>query len=185
MKRLFIVLAVIGGIMFITCLAIDAPPLVYFVLIGILVFVGFLTAPIFKQADELKADGKIINRDPSFVESAQIFTLSSISKDTLVTALKNEGLPFNGLEWKTSGDSFGFSYNRWTAQMVKLDCEATNLSRYKFSFTGWQTMSHGTIIDIMQMNQLLTAIEKAFIKLDQNTKVKTERIKVNTNSSIF
>jgi hypothetical protein len=184
MKRLYIALAVIGGIMIVTCLAIGAPPMMYLIMLGILAVVGFFTAPLFKQADEMLASGKIINRDPSFRENIEIFTLSKTSTESLIAAMKNEGLPFAGLEWKTGTDAMGFSYSDWTAQLVKLDGNDV-FDKYEFRFLQWQEGRGGGSITITQMNQLLTAIEKAFISLDPNTKVQIERAKITTKTKFF
>ena len=184
MKRLWIALAVFGVIMIGTCIALDAPTIVYFICFGILGAVYFITAPLFKAADNLLSSGMIITRDADFMKNAQIFMLSKMSMDTLISAMKKEGLPFDGLSWKAGEDAMSFSYNQWDAQMIKLPNDY-EYDKFRFSFTGWQTMKYGQAVDITQMNQLLTAIEKAFIKLDPNTKVKTEQIKVNTKSSFL
>jgi len=150
----------------------------YLIIFGIFVVLYFICAPLYKQAAELQAQGKIITRNPNFVETAQIFILSNVSMENIIAALKAEGLPFAGLEWKTGDDAMGFWYDKWTAQVVKIDSD-DDRDRYKFNFTEWQPYA-GTAVNSTQMNQLLTAIEKAFIKLDSNTKVQTERIKFNT-----
>ena len=184
MRRMIIVLAVLGAIILVTCLAMGAPPMVYLICLVVLVVVGFFVAPLFKQADEMFASGAIIKRDAKFMENAQIFTLSNVSTETLIAAMKNAGLPFAGLEWKTGNDAMGFRYSDWTAQLIKLD-GGDGFDSYEFGSLQWQTMQYGGIVSITQMNQLLTAIEKAFLKIDSNTKVRTERGKVNTKSSFF
>jgi hypothetical protein len=180
-RNVIIACAVMALIAVITCLALDAPPLVYLILIGVGVVVYFMVAPMVKQAGKLFDEGKIITRDPNFVETAQIFTISKVGTENLIAALKNEGLPFAGLEWKTASDAMRFEYSGWSAQMVKVDCDDSH-DKFKFNFTQWQTMKYATVVDITQMNQLLTAIEKAFIKLDSSAKVQTERNKVNTKT---
>ena len=183
MKRMFIVLGVIFAIIAITFLALDEPRGVWIGL-GIVVVVGFFVAPLFKQADELFASGAIIKRDANFMENVQRFPLSMISTESLITAMKNEGLPFPGLAWKIGEDAMEFRYSDWTAQLIKLDC-GDDFARYEFKFLQWKTDQYGGSVTFTQMNQLLTAIEKAFLKLDANTKVQTERAKTNTKSSFF
>ena len=183
MKTLFIVMSVLGAIIIVSGIAMDAPLFMYPILLGGLAGIGFFLAPLFKQADEMLASGKIILRDPDFMKNAQIFTLSKVSMDDLIAALKNEGLPFVGLEWKTGNDAMGFRYSDWTAQMVKIGSDE-NCDRYEFVFLQWQTI-RGSAVSFTQMNQLLTAVEKAFLRLDPSTKVQTERNKINTKSSFF
>ncbi|MDR2558067.1 MAG: hypothetical protein LBC86_00770 [Oscillospiraceae bacterium] len=184
MKRLFIVMAVLGAIIIVTCLVAGASPMMYFIFIGMLVVIGIFLAPLFKQADEMLASGKIINRDANFMENVQRFNLSKVSQENLIAAMKKEGLPFAGLEWKTGDGVMGFKYADWTAKLIKLDGD-DNSDRYEFGFLNWQTNKYGGSVTFTQMNQLLTAIEKAFIKLDPNTKVQTERGKIKTKSSFF
>jgi hypothetical protein len=184
MKKLYIALAVFAAIMLVTCLALDAPGIMYLICLGIIVFVYFVTAPIFKQAEALQSEGKIVKRDPNFVETAQIFTFSKVSMDDIIAALKKEGLPFAGLEWKATDNAFGFIYSDWAAQIVKTNGDEAH-DIFTFSFTQWKTMKYSVVSNITQMNQLLTAIEKAFLKFDSNTKVRAERVKVNTKNSFF
>ena len=183
MKRMFIVLGVIFAIIAITFLVLGEP-MGILIGFGIVVVVGFFVAPLFKQADEMVASGKIITRDANFMGNIQRFTLSKQSTESLIAAMKNEGLPFAGLEWKTGNDAMGFKYSDWTAQLTKL-AGGDNSDRYEFGFLQWKTNQYGGSVTFTQMNQLLTAIEKAFLKLDPNTKVQTERSKVKTQSSFF
>ena len=183
-NRVIIAVAVMALIAIVTCLAMDAPPMVYFLLLVVGVVVYFIVAPIVKEAGKLHAEGKIVTRDAGFMKNAQTFTVSKVSTDTLISAMKKEGLPFARLDWKAGEDAMTFSYNQWAAQMVRSSGDDGH-DKFRFSFTGWQTMKYGQAIDFTQMNQLLTAIEKAFIKLDPNTKVQTEQIKVNTKSSFL
>ena len=183
MKRMFVVLGVMFAIIAITFLVLDEP-MGIFIGFGIVVVVGFLVAPLFRQADEMLSSGAIIKRDADFMQYIQRFTLSKADMESLIAAMKDEGLPFAGLEWKTGNDVMGFKYSDWTAQLIKLDGDGDS-GRYEFGFLQWQTNSYSASATITQMNQLLTAIEKAFIKLDPNAKVQTERGKINTKSSFF
>ena len=183
MKRMFIVLGVIFAIVAITFLALDMPGGVWIGL-GIVVVVGFIVAPLFKQADEMLASGAIINRDANFMENVQRFSLSMISTESLITAMKNEGLPFPGLEWKTGNDAMSFKYSDWTAQLIKVESN-DDFARYEFKFLQWKANQYGGSVTLTQMNQLLTTIEKAFINLDSNTKVQSERAKISTKSSFL
>jgi hypothetical protein len=181
-RNAIIVGTVIALIAIITCIAADAPPIMYLILIGMGAVVFFIVAPIIKQSSEMLNEGKIITRDANFMKNAQIFTLSKVSIESLVAAMKTEGLPFAGLAWKAGNNTMTFSYNQWAAQMIKLPGD-DGYDKFRFSFTRWQTMKYGQAVDFTQMNQLLTAIEKALLKLDPSTKVQTEQIKVNTKSS--
>ena len=184
MKRMFVVLGVLGVIMIVTCAALGASPMVYLLCVGIPVLVGVFVAPLFKQADEMLASGAIVTRDADFMNNIHIFTLAKVSMESLISAMKNEGLPFSGLEWKTGTDIMAFKYSDWTAQLVRLN-DSEDFDMFEFGFLQWQTNKYGGSVTVTQMNQLLTAIEKAFIGLDSNTRVKTERGKVTSKTSFF
>ena len=186
--KLLVVMGVLAAICIVTALAMGAPPFMYIVFLVMFAVLYFIFAPIYKQAAEqgaaLMNEGRIINRDQDFMKNAQIFTLSSVSMESIVATLKNEGLPFDGLEWRTGADAMTFKGSDWDAQMVKLE-SSEGRDKYQFSFLQWETMQYGGAVNFTAMNVLLTAIEKAFLKLDPNTKVQTERIKVNTNSKFL
>jgi len=186
--RLLLVMGVLAAICVVIALAMNAPPFMYIVFLVIFAVMYFIFAPIYKQAAEqgaaLMAEGRIINRDADFMKNAQTFTLAKISMDSLISAMKNEGLPFAELEWKTGADAMTFKGSDWDAQMVKTE-NSNGLDSYRFSFLQWNQVQYGGASNFTQMNVLLTAIEKAFLKLDPNTKVQTERIKINTNSKFL
>jgi|GEM_PF-5908007 len=186
--KLLLVLGVIAAICIVVALAINAPPFMYLVFLVIFAVLYFIFAPIYNQAAEqgesLMKDGLIINRDIDFMKDAQTFSLSNISMNTLIAAMKNNGLPFDGLEWKTGENVMTFTYRTWDAQMVKLDDNDDGV-RWEFSFLSWERMQYGGAVDFTPMNMLLTAVEKSFVALDSNTKIQTERIKINTNSKFL
>jgi hypothetical protein len=186
--KLLLVMGVLATICVVTALVMNAPPFMYLIFIGIFVFLYFIFAPIYKQAAEqgaaLMKEGLIITRDAEFMKNAQTFSLSKVSMDDLIVAIKNMGLPFDGLEWKTGEGVMTFKCSTWDAQMVKLE-SSDGRDRWKFSFLSWDEMRYGGASSFTAMNVLLTAVEKAFISLDPNTKVQTERIKVNTNSKFL
>ena len=159
---MIIVLGVIFGVIAITFLALDEPRGIWIGL-GLIIVVGLIVAPSFKKADNLFASGAIIQRDAKFMENVQKFTFKNVSAESLIAAMKNEGLPFPGLEWKTGNDAMGFKYSDWTAQLVKINGD-DNAAAYEFGFLQWQTNSYGGSVTFTQMNQLLAVIEKAFLK---------------------
>jgi len=186
--KLLLVMGVLAAICVVTALAMNAPPFMYIVFLVIFAVMYFIFAPIYKQAAEqgaaLMAEGRIINRDSEFMKNAQTFSLSKVSMDEIITAMKNKGLPFDGLEWKTGDGVMTFKGSDWDAQMVKLE-SGDNRDKWKFSFLSWNEMKYGGATSFTAMNVLLTAVEKAFISLDPSTKVQTERIKVNTNNKFL
>jgi len=183
MKRMFVVLGVIFAIIAITGLALGET-MVIWIGLGIVVVVGFFVAPLFKQADTMLASGQIIKRDADFMKNSQTFTISRVGMDALINAIKDKGLPYDGLEWKTGDGVMTFKSRYWEAQMIKLDSD-DSCDKWQFTFLSWEEGSYGSATGHTEMNAVMTAIEKAFIALDPNTKVQTERIKVNTKSKFI
>jgi len=177
---MIIVLGVIFAIVAITGLALGETMFIWIGL-GIVVVVGFFVAPLFKQADAMFASGQIIKRDADFMKNSQTFTISRVGMDALIAAIKDKGLPYEGLEWRTGDGVMTFKSRYWEAQMIKLDSD-DNCDKWQFTFLSWEETKYGSAISHTEMNAVMTAVEKAFIALDPNTKVQTERIKVNTNS---
>ena len=184
-SKLMLVMGVLAVICVVTALAMNAPPFIYVVFIGIFAVLYFIFSPIYTQAAEqgnaLIEAGMIIHRDAEFMKNAYIFSLSKIDMDDLIAAMKDEGLPFAELEWKTGTDAMTFRGSHWDAQMVKLESGEAG-DQYQFKFLQWEIMPYGGATHFTQMNILLTAIEKAVLKLDPHTTVQTERIKIETNS---
>ena len=130
--------------------------------------------------------GKIIKRDISFQEYAEIFTLSNADFTIVIPALKSMDISGTGVSWESKGGTKTVDFkssHEWAARLTSLEGDGEKY-RYCFQFTEWQT-NKGVPWRQDTMNILLTSIEKAFLSIDPNTQVVTERIKTKSKSSFL
>jgi len=138
-----------------------------------------------KRGKKLMDDGRMIKRDISFVNTAELFTLTTVAFDGLIDTIKTMDFSGTGASAESSREKEAvlFKAKGWTAQLYKVE-DSDNKSIYCFSFTNWQTY-RGIPQNGVQMNILITEVEKAFLRLDPNTKVETARVKTKTKSNFF
>lgn len=149
-------------------------------LLAVAVFIGQ------QRSKKLEDEGKIVKRDASFIESAEVFTLSGGDFADLVPALEKMNLSGTGASWESKGATrtvYFKSGHGWAAQLQALESDSEK-SRYSFQFTNWQTRK-GMPWRVDTMNMLLTSVEKAFLSLDPSTQVETTRIKTKSKPSFF
>ena len=157
------------------------------VIIVIAVIIGVFAQLVYLQRNKkMISEGKIIKRNISFEEYAEVFTLSNADFAQVVNKLKTMDFSGIGVTWESLGSTKKVifkSKSSWTAQLNALD-NSDSKFRYNFQFTGWQTHK-GATWGQDTMNMLLTSIEKAFLSIDPNTQVETSRLKTKTKSSFL
>lgn len=149
---------------------------------------GYVIYKNVKQERQMTSEGKIINRSHRFIEQAEDFTI--ICDDPAIVSGKLESLPLSEMNVKMAFDGqhvFQFSFTHpsgnWTAVLHRIDAPAGQLA-YSFNFTHWKVSDLG-VIGELQMNMLLTAIEKMFLSIDPNTQVKTRLLETKTSHKFF
>ena len=153
------------------------------IIIGVVIFI---VAVIIGQqrGKNLEAEGKIIMRDISFIEYAEIFTLANADFKIVAAELQTTSFEGTGASIGVNGLTVTIrSSHGWSAQLCELQ-SSDNMNKYHFQFTGWQT-HRGVPMRLDTMNIFLTAIEKMFLNLDSNTKVETERFKTKSKTSFL
>jgi len=139
-----------------------------------------------RQANnKLLEEGRMIKRDISFVETAEVFTLSGADFERVVNAIWQADFSGAGvsIEKDSAKQAVMFKAKGWAAQLYRMEDDNGKYS-YCFTFTAWQTY-RGIPQDHAQMNQLLTAVEKAFLSIDPNTQVQASKIKTKTKTSFL
>jgi len=161
--------------------------LAWVIIIGVPVALFIIVTSLGKQRNNrLVEEGKIINRDISFVESAQIFILKKVDFPTVVSTLKAMDVSSIGLSWESKGATktvFFSSSHGWSAQLLAQKSEVEQ-SIYYFQFTHWKTR-HSIPWRVDTMNMLLTVVEKVFLSLDPSTQVQTTGLKIKTKTDIL
>ncbi len=145
-----------------------------------LVIVGGLIAH-----NKLKKEGEIISRRNNFMEQAEIFTLTLEDVSRITEGIRS--LPYGTMSVSVKGSSetqqFRFTGTRWKARLFRLPDEGGQ-AVYRFEFTEWKT-HNGMAEDALNMNRLLTALEKMFLSVDPNTAVRTEALELNSKHTLF
>ena len=138
-----------------------------------------------KKANALIEDGRMVKRDISFVETAEVFTLSNADFSRVVDAIKVSDLSGTGVSADRNSEKQAilFKSGGWAAQLYRMEDDG-NKYVYCFVFTSWQTY-RGIPQNHVQMNLLITAVEKAFINIDQDTQVQSSKIRTKSKASFF
>lgn len=137
------------------------------------------------EQNQLIAQGRMLKRDAYFMECTETFTLSGGEYNRVLEAIKAANLSGTGVSVSSnaSQQSFAFQASGWAAQMYRAKDDGDQFV-YCFGFTKWKTRK-GIPLDYVPMNLLLTAVEKAFLSIDPQTKVQSSKAKLKTRPSFF
>lgn len=149
---------------------------------------GYLIYREVKQKNRLTAAGKIIDRPRNFIEQAENFTLTG---DSGRVATEVDRITYSDMNITMSSnaqkDHFRFTFSNmagsWQSVLYRTEAPADQLS-YRFQFTNWKTRD-GVVVGELQMNMLLTAIEKMLLSIDPNTQVQTSLLETKTKHKLF
>lgn len=143
------------------------------------------------RKNTLKAENKIIDRDAVFFEREHFFETSVSSLKEIGDAidksiLGSETISFepdyeHGMIVFHNNGSFGTF-----GAALRAAATTENISRYSFRIEAWRETKNGiNRQDFFNANVLLTTIEKAFLKLDPQTKVWDQAAKITRKHSLF
>ncbi len=151
--------------------------------IGIGIAVGVSNA---KKTDQMAREGRIIQRQMTFWESAEYFTTTA-TYEQVKAVVKNNHFSdsYVDIYYNVEGkQAIVFKSNHsWNAE---LDCLETqgDKNKFKLYFPVWKT-HRGMPYDVNSMNALVTSIEKIFLNLDPSTIVENRRMEVSTKTKFF
>lgn len=157
-------------------------------IITIVIIIGLFIAAIFvglSMNKKLVASGEIINRGTKFMEKAEIFTLNEPDPAEVSICVKSYTVYQKGVSMRGSTEDqiYSFKGSSWEA-VLKETGVSDGKSVYRFEFTSWKTRD-GMAQDSLNMNRLLTSVEKMFASFDPSTIVRTEAVDFKIKSSIF
>lgn len=160
--------------------------MVYIIIIAAIV-IGLVIG--LKKREEANAyieEGRMIKRDSDFVEMEEIFTLSGADADKVIECFNQVDYSGIGLTEGKSNNQGSFIFksgSNWGAQINRLEDEGEK-QVYSFCFTHWRTYK-GLKMNLVEMNLLVTAVEKTFLSIDPNVTVKTSKMKTHRKMKIF
>lgn len=118
------------------------------------------------------ASGKLRRRPPDFTHYTSFFTLKNIPDEELVKAIKNLDTK---VKIKGNVEEVLFECGSYfKAALTRLERDADKMV-YSFAFTSWEEYANGRSDFDMEMNRLLTTIEKLFLELDPETRISTQK----------
>lgn len=138
-----------------------------------------------KKHNSLIESGEIAKRSTKFMEMAEIFTLNTPVNEEVSEKIKQFSCYSKGVGMKgsTVDQHYTFSGYGWDAYLKRISAENSK-SVYRFQFTNWKT-SNGMPQDALNMNRLLTCIEKMFLSFDPDTQVQNEAVDFSTKRHLF
>ena len=153
------------------------------IVVFIIVIIGVVIWGV-NRNKQLMDEGKIIKRDISFLETAEVFTSKGADPAKISSALRTMDISGTKADWTSkNGTLFIESGYGWSAKL-ELIGNNEETYKYRFQFLNWKT-SRGIPTNANSMNIAITAIEKAFLQIDPKTKVESTRIKTTTKSSFL
>lgn len=156
------------------------------ILLGVGVFMAILIAISLRAHNKMVANGEIISRDTKFMEKAELFTLNAPEPTAVSGRIKGFSVYEKGgisMKGSTEDQKYVFKASSWSA-VLERQSVSDGKSVYRFQFVSWKT-SNGMAQDSLNMNRLLTAIEKMFLEFDPQTQVGTELVDFKTKHKLF
>ena len=151
------------------------------ILVAAAAFGGYLFLN-YKKKVELLKSGKIIDRDSEFLKQIQYFTTKTESMKEISDTIDKESLQEEGLSvlYNKETNVIVFRVDRANNSFVSIFCLLSRQSdgrfQYRYQIETWSGREGGmSQKDILSANMALTAIEKALLKLDNKTDIKSLR----------
>ena len=132
-----------------------------------------------------KSKGNIIDRKKDFAEYAEIFTIRKITDEEFAEAVKKAD--FKGtLNTTVTGDTGKLFLEQGKYYKARIAHTQQNeaSSVYRFEFLSW-TSKHGAPSYSIEMNKLMTKVEKMFLEIDPNAQVASVKNEIKTDRSLF
>ena len=139
------------------------------------------------RANRLISEGKMIKRDGEFWNFAEIFTLTGVDYERILSAVRSTD--FSEYKMDTYPGNGGKkeilfkSGHGWNA-LLSFVGENENKFRYRFEFVAWNT-HRGLPLRADTMNMMETTIEKMLLRLDPKTTVEPVENKLETKHPLF
>jgi len=155
-------------------------------LIIIVVAVVIVAAGIYgsNRRKKLIASGQIVERGSDFYRYTEIFTVGDVSFERVASAMRDTYF-YNAanVSIDSSQEAVRFKGADWTAWLYR-NKDETERNAYSFCFTHWEARN-SIPYGYMNMNTVLTAVEKTFLNLDPNTQVSSKKNSISTKHKFF
>lgn len=164
--------------------------IVFVVGVGAIIY-GIIYYLNISKKNKLKAENKIIDRDAIFFKREHFFETSVSSLREIGEAIDKNVLSSESISFESNYEHGiivfhnNVAYGTFGAGL-RAAGNADGVFRYSFKIDAWREMNMGvTRQDSFNANVLLTAIERAFLKLDPQTKVSDQATKITSRHKLF
>lgn len=154
----------------------------------IIVFVGFIVFAVYynvKRQKKLTSEGRILPRPGNWYLNAETFTLSGADFGRVTAGIQTADLAGAGVSVKKSDEKKALWFVGGTWQSVlhqKEDADGKNV--YDYFLQHWKE-HNGATQNVVEMNMVLTAVEKTLLAIDPAAQVTTRPLDVKTRTSLF
>lgn len=155
------------------------------------VFYGIIYYLNISKKNKLMAENKIIDRNQSFFKKEHFFETSVSSIQELGDAIERGVLGSESISFEPDYGRGSIIFHNNVSfgtfgAALRSDGNAEGIYKYSFRVEAWKE-KNGMITrqDLFNANVLLTAIEKAFLKLDPQTRVSEQEMMIKTKHSFF
>lgn len=143
------------------------------------------------KKNKLKTENKIIDRDAIFFKREHFFETSTSSLREIGEAIDKSVLSSESISFEPNYEHGiivfhnNVAYGTFGAGLRAMG-NADGVYRYSFKIDAWRE-TNGAITrqDFFNANVLLTTIEKAFLRLDPQTKVSDQATKITSKHKLF
>jgi hypothetical protein len=156
-----------------------------FIIIVVIAIFGIALYYNVKRTNALTESGRIVKRGGNWYENAEQFTLSGADFERVVKGIQASDLSGTGVSVSKNDQkqALWFTTSTWRSVLRKLE-NAGDKDVYEFSMLHWKE-HNGVVQTGVEMNILLTAVEKVFVSIDPATQVTTRPISVKTKTDFF
>ena len=143
-----------------------------------------------KQRNKLMGEGKIVNRPHNFYDMAEIFTLGPVTLQAISNALASSDFSGMGVQMQPDpqNQQIIFRQNTWTGLLKYMgmtgDPSMGGKTVYRLWITSYRTY-RSSVQGALEMNMLMTEIEKVLLCFDPGTQVSTEMVIRKTKTKFF
>lgn len=141
-----------------------------------------------KQRNGLMDQGKLIQRDPNFWDKSETFSVAGVTIEDIFQRLPAEDLKkyMGAYELQRDRNRIVFVHNGYEESFtgtLSLIAQENDVNTYRLLINQYKT-KHSSPNE-MSLNVLYTAVEKIFLGIDPNIKVKTEHVDRKVKHSLF
>ena len=154
------------------------------VIIGLAVGLGA------KKRKELMDAGKIVQRPYNFYDMAEIFTLGPVMLQAIANVLSQSQLGQMGIQAQAdyANQRIIFRHGSWVGVLKYMGetgpAEMGGKSVYRLWITSYRTY-RSSVEGAIEMNEMMTVVEKVLLGFDPNTQVSTEMVTRKTKTNFI